>query len=127
MKITTNNQGYMNEVEAFVDECVQTYKSYLNDLFTNKTVDDLSLNEMAFIRLVSSSSILSARKGSEKTVGKTNLEILNSPVHKPSIVASKPISMADAVETIKAETKGLKGDDLLKALADLGFTNLKHK
>lgn len=122
MEITTNNQGYMNETEAFVEECVKTYKSYLTDLFRNKTVDDLSLNEMAFIRLVSSSSILSMRKK-----GDTNLEILNKPVQKPSVVASKPVSMADAVAVIKAKTNGLTGSELLKALSELGFANLVQK
>lgn len=90
MQYTVNVEGFLNNVEDFVSTAVETYKSYLTDLLTSKRVEDLSLNEMAFIRLVSSSSILSMANKS------TRLEILNKPVSKPTVQKSKPLTK-DAV------------------------------
>ena len=99
-KLTVNSNGMLENAQEFIDNCVSTYKSYLQDLFAQKAVEDLSMNELCFIRLVSSSSILSMLKPNSGH-GKTKLEILNSPVNKPSIAASKPIT-ADAVKAFMA-------------------------
>lgn len=95
--ITVNSDGFMNNVELFVDECTQTYKTYLLELLKAKRVEELSINEMSFIRLVSSSSILSMKKN-----GNTMLEILRKPVNKPSIASSKPINAKTAMDFIKS-------------------------
>lgn len=108
--ITVNSDGFMNGVESFVDDCVHTYKSYLLELLKAKRVEELSMNEMAFIRLVSSSSILSMKKS-----GNTMLEILRKPVNKPSIAASKPINAQSAMDFIKSLPKD-KQDEFLAML-----------
>lgn len=90
MQYTVNNEGFLNDVDAFVDACTETYKTYLGELLRAKRVEELSLNEMAFIRLVSSSSIMSMAKNA------TRLEILNKPVAKPAVQKSKPLTK-DAV------------------------------
>ena len=95
--ITVNSDGFMNDVESFVDDCVHTYKSYLLELLKAKRVEELSMNEMAFIRLVSSRSIWSMKKS-----GNTMLKILNKPVSKPSIAASKPVNAQSAMDFIKS-------------------------
>lgn len=84
--LTVNDNGMLNDAETFIDECVDTYKKYLAELFNTKPVDELTRNELAFIRLVSNSSIKSM---AEK---KTNLEILNSPVAKPSVARATPLT-----------------------------------
>lgn len=108
--ISVNSNGFMNDVESFVDECTQTYKSYLLELLQAKRVEDLSKNEMSFIRLVSSSSILSMKKS-----GNTMLEILRKPVNKPSIASSKPINAQSAMDFIKSLPKD-KQDEFLAML-----------
>ena len=95
--ITVNSDGFMNDVESFVDDCTCTYKSYLLELLKAKRVEELSMNEMSFIRLVSSSSILSMKK-----TGNTMLDILRKPVNKPSIASSKPINAQSAMDFIKS-------------------------
>ena len=95
--ITVDSNGFINDVDAFVDDCVNTYKSYLHELLTAKPVEELSMNEMAFIRLVSSSSILSMRKS-----GNSMLSILRKPVNKPSIAKSKPVTTQSAMDFIKS-------------------------
>ena len=86
--LTVNKDGMLEKAETFVNECVDTYKKYLTKLFATKPVSELTRNELAFIRLVSNSSIKSM---AEK---KTNLEILNSPVAKPSVARSAPLTEA---------------------------------
>jgi hypothetical protein len=105
-KLTVNSNGMLENAQEFIDNCVSTYKSYLQDLFAQKAVEDLSMNEMAFIRLVSSSSILSMKKS-----GNTMLEILNKPVNKPSIAASKPVT-EDAVRAFMAKLSPEKRKEL---------------
>lgn len=95
--ITVNSDGFMNDVDAFVDDCVHTYKEYLHELLCAKRVEELSMNEMAFIRLVSSSSILSMKKS-----GNSMLEILRKPVNKPCIAKSKPVNAQSAMDFIKS-------------------------
>lgn len=104
--LTVNEIGMLNNAETFVNECVDTYKKYLNELFTTKPVDELTRNELAFIRLVSNSSIKSM---AEK---KTNLEILNSPVAKPSVARSAPLT-EDAVSAFLAKLSPEKRKQLL--------------
>ena len=106
-KFTTNAQGYINNVDEIVDGLAETYKEYVRELFTNKIVSDLSMNDMSFIRLVSSSSVLSMKKA-----GKTNLEILNSPVNKPSVAKSAPLT-EDAVAAFLAKLSPEKRKQLL--------------
>lgn len=106
-KYTVNENGYINNIDQVVDELVETYKGYIREVFENKTVADLSMNEMAFIRLVSSSSILSMKKA-----GKTMLEILNSPVNKPSVAKSRPVT-EDAVAAFLAKLSPEKRKQLL--------------
>ena len=112
-KYTINSEGFINDVETHVKELATVYSEYLTQVFTVKTVNELSDNDLAFIRLVSSSSIYSMRHGSEKNPGKTKLEILNTPANKPTVVASKPVTMDSAV----AFAKGLSAEDLQKLLA----------
>ena len=114
-KLTVNSEGYLSEVEDFVKVCTETYESYIRELLTKKTVADLSMNDMGFIRLVSSSSILAMRKGSAKNPGKDNLAILNSPVNKPSVQASKPAT-AESVKTYLASMKTEERAKFLEAL-----------
>ena len=104
--LTVNEKGMLDNAETFVNECVDTYKKYLTELFTKKTVDELTRNELAFIRLVSNSSIKSM---SEK---KTNLEILNSPVAKPSVARSAPLT-EDAVSAFLAKLSPEKRKQML--------------
>lgn len=104
-KLTINSNGFLNETEEFVKECAKAYEAYIRELLTKKTVADLSYNDMGFIRLVSSSSILSMRKGSDKNPGKTNLQILNTPSNKPSVVASKPVTKDSALAFLKDMTE----------------------
>lgn len=106
-KFTTNAQGYINNVDEIVDGLAETYKEYVRELFTNKIVSDLSMNDMSFVRLVSSSSILSMKKA-----GKTNIEILNSPVSKPSVAKSTPLT-EDAVAAFLAKLSPEKRKQLL--------------
>lgn len=106
-KFTTNAQGYIDNVNEIVDSLAETYKEYVRELFTNKIVSDLSMNDMSFIRLVSSSSVLSMKKA-----GKTNLEILNSPVNKPSVAKSTPLT-EDAVAQFLAKLSPEKRKQLL--------------
>lgn len=104
--LTVNDKGMLNDAETFVSECVDTYKKYLTKLFTKKPVDELTRNELAFIRLVSNSSIKSM---AEK---KSNLEILNSPVVKPSVARSTPLT-EDAVSAFLAKLSPEKRKQLL--------------
>ena len=104
--LTVNNNGMLNDAETFVNECVDTYKKYLTELFTTKPVDELTRNELAFVRLVSNSSIKSM---SEK---KTNLEILNSPVAKPSVARATPLT-EDVVSAFLAKLSPEKRKQLL--------------
>lgn len=104
--LTVNNNGYLNDAESFVDACVETYKSYLTELFSSKPVDELTRNELAFIRLVSNSSIKSM---ADK---KSNLEILNSPVAKPSVARSAPLT-EDVVAAFLAKLSPEKRKQLL--------------
>lgn len=98
--------GKLNNAAAFVDSCVDTYKQYLTELFNTKPVSELTRNELAFIRLVSNSSIKSM---SEK---KSNLEILNSPVAKPSVARSAPLT-EDVVAAFLAKLSPEKRKQLL--------------
>ena len=107
IKYTTNAQGYINNIDQVVDALAETYKSYLHEVFESKTVEDLSMNEMSFIRLVSSSSILNMKKS-----GKTMLEILNSPVNKPSVAKSQPLT-EDVVAAFLAKLSPEKRKQLL--------------
>ena len=109
-KLTINSNGYLNEVDSFVKACTETYESYIRELLTKKTVADLSMNDMGFIRLVSSSSILAMKKKD-----KSNLDILNSPVNKPSVQASRPATPESAL----AFLKGLSEEDRAKLLASI--------
>ena len=109
-KLTVNSNGMLENAQEFIDNCVSTYKSYLQDLFAQKAVEDLSMNELCFVRLVSSSSILSMLKP-KSGHGKTKLEILNSPVNKPSIAASKPVT-EDAVRAFMAKLSPEKRKEL---------------
>lgn len=104
--LTVNDKGMLNDAENFVNECVDTYKKYLSELFATKPVDELSRNELAFIRLVSNSSI---KAMSEK---KTNLEILNSPVVKPSVARTTPLT-EDIVSAFLAKLSPEKRKQLL--------------
>lgn len=106
-KYTVNENGFINNIDSVVDALTETYKAYITEIFTNKTVADLSMNEMAFIRLVSSSSILSMKKS-----GKTMLEILNSPVNKPSVAKSQPVT-EDVVAAFLAKLSPEKRKQLL--------------
>lgn len=106
-KYTVNENGFINNIDSVVDALTETYKAYITEIFTNKTVADLSMNEMSFIRLVSSSSILSMKKA-----GKTMLEILNSPVNKPSVAKSQPIT-EDVVAAFLAKLSDEKRKQLL--------------
>ena len=107
IKYTTNAQGYINNIDQVVDALAETYKSYLHEVLESKTVEDLSMNEMSFIRLVSSSSILNMKKS-----GKTMLEILNSPVNKPSVAKSQPLT-EDVVAAFLAKLSPEKRKQLL--------------
>lgn len=113
--LTVNSNGFLNELDEFVKECTKTYEGYIRELLTKKTVADLSYNDMGFIRLVSSSSILSMRKGSDKNPGKTNLQILNTPSNKPAIVASKPVTK----DSVLAFLKDMTDKERAKFLASL--------
>lgn len=104
--LTVNENGMLNDVETFVNECADTYKKYLTKMFETKPVDELTRNELAFIRLVSNSSIKSM---SEK---KTNLEILNAPICKPSVARSTPLT-EDAVSKFLAKLSPEKRKQLL--------------
>lgn len=104
--LTVNNDGMLNDAETFVNECVETYKKYLTELFAKKPVNELTRNELAFIRLVSNSSIKSM---AEK---KTKLEILNSPVAKPSVARSTPLT-EDVVSEFLAKLSPEKRAQLL--------------
>ena len=104
--LTVNDNGMLNGAENFVNECVATYKQYLTELFNTKPVAKLTRNELAFIRLVSNSSIKSM---SDK---KTNLEILNSPVAKPSVARSAPLT-EDVVSAFLAKLSPEKRKQLL--------------
>ena len=106
-KYTVNENGFINDIDDVVDGLVETYKGYIREIFTNKTVADLSLNEMAFIRLVSSSSILAMRKK-----GETMLDILNKPINKPSVAKSQPVT-EDAVAAFLAKLSPEKRKQLL--------------
>lgn len=100
--LTVNDNGMLNDAETFVNECVDIYKKYLTELFTKKPVDELTRNELAFIRLVSNSSIKSM---SER---KSNLEILNSPVAKPSVARATPLTedvVADFLAKLSPEKR----------------------
>ena len=114
-KLTVNSNGYLNELDEFVKACTETYESYIRELLTKKTVADLSMNDMGFIRLVSSSSILAMKKGSTKNPGKENLAILNSPIHKPAVQASKPPS----AESVKTYLASMSAEDRAKFLEAL--------
>lgn len=104
--LTVNEQGMLNNAESFVNECVDTYRQYLNELFAKKPVDELTRNELSFVRLVSNSSIKSM---GEK---KTNLEILNSPVAKPSVARATPLT-EDVVSAFLAKLSPEKRKQLL--------------
>lgn len=104
--LTIDKTGKLNNAAAFVDNCVDTYKQYLTELFNTKPVSELTRNELAFIRLVSNSSIKSM---SEK---KSNLEILNSPVAKPSVARSAPLT-EDVVAAFLAKLSPEKRKQLL--------------
>lgn len=104
--LTVNDKGMLNDATNFVNGCVDTYKKYLTELFTTKPVDELTRNELAFIRLVSNSSIKSM---SEK---KSNLEILNSPVAKPSVARATPLT-EDVVSAFLANLSPEKRKQLL--------------
>lgn len=104
--LTVNNAGMLNDAENFINDCVNTYKKYLTELFEKKPVDELTRNELAFIRLVSNSSIKSM---AEK---KTNLEILNSPVAKPSVARATPLT-EDVVSAFLAKLSPEKRKQLL--------------
>lgn len=104
--LTVNTDGMLNDAENFVNECTGIYKKYLTELFATKPVDELTRNELAFIRLVSNSSIKSM---AEK---KTNLEILNSPVVKPSVARATPLT-EDAVSAFLAKLTPEKRKQLL--------------
>lgn len=104
--LTVNNKGMLNDAENFVNKCVGTYKEYLTKLFNTKPVDELTRNELAFIRLVSNSSIKSM---AEK---KTNLQILNSPVVKPSVARATPLT-EDVVSAFLAKLSPEKRKQLL--------------
>ena len=119
MKYEVDSTGFLTNVEEHIKELSETYSDYLRDLFTKKMVKDLSYNEMGFIRLVSSSSILSMRKGSDKNPGKDNLAILNSPVNKPSVQPSKPVTQESALAFIN----GMSADEKAKFLAMLNGKN----
>lgn len=103
--LTVNNNGMLNDAENFVNECVDTYKKYLTELFTTKPVDELTRNELAFIRLVSNSSIKAMDK-------KSNLEILNSPVAKRSVARAAPLT-EDVVSAFLAKLSPEKRKQLL--------------
>lgn len=104
--LTVNEKGFLNNAATFVDECVDTYKKYLTELFAAKPVNELTRNELAFIRLVSNSSIKSM---AEK---KSNLEILNSPVAKPSVARATPLT-EDVVSAFLAKLSPEKRKQLL--------------
>lgn len=104
--LTVNYNGMLNNAETFIDECVNTYKKYLTELFYTKPVDELTRNELAFIRLVSNSSIKSM---ADK---KSNLEILNSPVAKPSVARAAPLT-EDVVSAFLAKLSPEKRKQLL--------------
>lgn len=104
--LTVNNKGMLNDAEKFVNKCADTYKEYLTKLFNTKPVDELTRNELAFIRLVSNSSIKSM---AEK---KTNLQILNSPVVKPSVARATPLT-EDVVSAFLAKLSPEKRKQLL--------------
>lgn len=104
--LTVDDNGMLNNGETFINECADTYKKYLTELFNVKPVDELTRNELAFIRLVSNSSIKSM---AEK---KTNLEILNSPVAKPSVARSTPLT-ENAVSAFLAKLSPEKRKQLL--------------
>src|SRR5574344_603491 len=104
--LTVNDNGMLKGAETFVNECVDTYKKYLTELFNTKPVAKLTRNELAFIRLVSNSSIKSM---SEK---KTNLEILNSPITKPSVARATPLT-EDVVSAFLAKLSPEKRKQLL--------------
>lgn len=104
--LTVNENGMLKNAETFVAECTDTYKKYLSELFATKPVAQLTRNELAFIRLVSNSSIKSM---SDK---KTNLEILNSPVAKPSVARATPLT-EDAVSAFLAKLSPEKRKQLL--------------
>lgn len=104
--LTVNKNGMLNNAEAFVNQCVNTYKKYLTELFSKKPVSELTRNELAFIRLVSNSSIKSM---ADK---KSNLEILNSPVAKPSVARSTPLT-EDVVSAFLAKLSPEKRKQLL--------------
>ena len=109
-RLTVNSNGMLENAQEFIDNCVSTYKSYLQDLFAQKAVEDLSMNELCFVRLVSSSSILSMLKP-KSGKGKTKLEVLNSPVNKPAIAVSKPVT-EDAVRAFMAKLSPEKRKEL---------------
>ena len=116
-KYTVNENGFINDIDDVVDGLVETYKGYIREIFTNKTVNDLSMNELSYIRLVSSSSIMSMKKDSKSkdgkiVKGKSNLEILNSPVNKPSVAKSQPVT-EDAVAAFLAKLSPEKRKQLL--------------
>lgn len=112
-KFTVNESGFLTDVETHIKELSEVYSDYLREVFTKKNVKDFSYNEMAFVRLVSSSSILSMRKGSDKNPGKDNLAILNQPVNKPSVQASKPVTESSALAFIN----GMSPEERAKFLA----------
>src|SRR5574344_1435352 len=103
--LTVNDNGMLKGAETFVNECVDTYKKYLTELFATKPVAKLTRNEMAFIRLVSNSSIKSM------TDKKSNLEILNSPVAKPSV--ARATLTEDVVSAFLAKLSPEKRKQLL--------------
>lgn len=109
-KLTVDKNGKLVNAQEFIDTRVATYKSYLQDLFAQKTVEALSMNELCFVRLVSSSSILAMLKPKSGN-GKTKLEILNSPVNKPAVAASKPLT-TDAVKAFMAALSPEKRKEL---------------
>ena len=116
-KYSVNANGYINDIDNVVEELTTTYKAYMKEIFTNKIVADLSMNEMSYIRLVSSSSIMSMKKDSKskdgKVVkGKSNLEILNTPVAKPSVAKSQPLT-EDAVAAFLAKLSPEKRKQLM--------------
>jgi hypothetical protein len=76
---TTNDQGMLVEVEDFVKATVANYENYVRGLVTTTAVEDFSYNEMAFLRLVSSSSIMSMCSVEKAKNPKTKLEVLNQP------------------------------------------------
>ena len=104
--LTVNDKGMLNYAETFVIACVNAYRKYLTQLFATKPVNELTRNELAFIRLVSNSSIKSM---SEK---KTNLQILNSPALKPLIARSTPLT-EDEVSAFLAKLSPEKRKQLL--------------